>query len=105
MFDNKGTSLVMVNSKKGEELFEKIKEKCVLRSFNIDMAIQYNQRAIRSREKPIKRLEQRREKIFQKLNALPFNILVKKYIYDSITIRGYKFIRRCLGKIKRMIIK
>jgi coenzyme F420-reducing hydrogenase beta subunit len=105
MFDNKGTSLVMVHSKKGEELFEKIKGKCVLQSFNIDMAIQYNPRAIRSREKPIKRLEQRREKIFQKLNVLPFDILVKKYIDDSITIKGCRFIRRCLGKIKRMIIK
>jgi hypothetical protein len=105
MFDNKGTSLVMINSKKGEELFEKIKGKCVLRSFNIYMAIQYNPRAIRSREKPTKRMDQIREKIFQKLNILPFDNLVKKYIYDSITTRGYRFIRRCLGKVKRMIIK
>jgi coenzyme F420-reducing hydrogenase beta subunit len=105
MFDNKGTSLVMVNSKKGEELFEKIKEKCVLRSFNRDMAIQYNPRAIRSREKPIKGLYQRREKIFKKLNILPFDILVRKYIYDSIAIRGYRFIKRCLGKVKRTILK
>jgi coenzyme F420-reducing hydrogenase beta subunit len=104
MFDNKGTSLVMVNSKKGEELFEKVKTKCTLQNFNADVTIQYNPRVIRSREKPIKRIEQRREKIFQKLNILPFDILIKKYVYDSIAIRGYRFIRRCLGKVKRIII-
>jgi coenzyme F420-reducing hydrogenase beta subunit len=105
MFDNKGTSLVMVNSKKGEELFEKIKEKCIFKSFNVELAIQYNQRAIRSRENPIKKLKQRRKKIFEKLNILSFDILVKRYVYDSIAIRCCRFAKRCFGKIKRMIIK
>jgi coenzyme F420-reducing hydrogenase beta subunit len=102
MFDNKGTSLVMINSKKGEEFFEKVREKCVLRRFDINPAIRYNPRAVRSREKPIRRLDKRRKKFFKNLNVLPFDVLVKKYINDSIATKGYRFIRRCLGKIKRM---
>jgi coenzyme F420-reducing hydrogenase beta subunit len=105
MFDNKGTSLVMINSERGKELFEKIKEKCTLQSININMAIQYNPRAIHSREKPIKRVGKRRKRIFQKLDILPFDILVKRYIYDSIALRSYRFIRRCLGTMKQAIIK
>ena len=42
MFDNQGTSLVFVNSKKGKELFEKISNKFKYKEIDIKTAVQYN---------------------------------------------------------------
>ena len=106
MYDNKGTSLVLLNSSKGHELFQKIKGKCKIKETDIEDAIKHNQRAIRSREIQNKQsMNKKRQKVFTYLDILPFDRLVKRYIYDSAAIRGYRFIRRCLGKIKRSIIK
>ena len=106
MYDNKGTSLVLLNSPKGHELFQKIKGKCKIRVADIEDAIKHNQRAIRSREIQNKKsMNKKRQKAFAYLDILPFDGLVKRYIYDSVAIRGYRFIRRCLEKIKRSIIK
>jgi coenzyme F420-reducing hydrogenase beta subunit len=104
MDDDKGTSLVLINSFKGEMLLEKIKNKCAFKSIDIENAVKYNLRATKSRKIKNKQLNKRRKKLFNYLDILPFDKLVKKYVYDPITIRSCRFIRRYLGKIKRSII-
>ena len=42
MNDNKGTSLVIINTEKGKRLFEKIKNKMKYEKVNIEDAIKYN---------------------------------------------------------------
>lgn len=90
--DDKGTSLVILNSEKGKILFENIKEKIVFKEANIDDAIKYNPSMIKSVEKPIKR-----EEFFTDLNKLEFNVLVQKYCPKD------NYIKKIVNKIKRLI--
>jgi len=103
MDDDKGTSLIMVNTSKGENLFEKMNSKCKTMSVKIEDGIKFNQRAIKNKKYNLKELKKKREKLFKYLDVLPFDILVKKCVDDPIVIKGIKFIRRCFTKIKRII--
>ena len=94
MYDNKGTSLVIVNSKKGKELFELIKGKLIYKETNLEKALQYNPSMIKSAEK-----DKNRKKFFENLDSLPFDELVKKYTYKS------NMISKIVGKIKRIVKK
>ena len=100
MDDTKGTSLVLINTPKGKGIFEKVKVQCKIKPVSIHGGIKYNQRAIKSREYDWKKLEAKRVKLFQNLDILSFEVLVKKCVNDPILIRGCRFTRRCLGKIK-----
>jgi coenzyme F420-reducing hydrogenase beta subunit len=101
MDDNKGTSLVLVNSKSGEELFKRINGNCSMKAVAVEEAVKYNPRAVESRIIQKKKMNKKREKLFKYLDILPFDKLLKKCFYDSIILRGYRFLRRCIGKIKR----
>lgn len=88
MFDDKGTSLLIINTKKGQKIIESLSKKIDKESVNIDEAIKYNPSMIRSANRPLGR-----DKIFNELNKTT-NELVKKYTEN-------KYIR----KIKRIIKK
>lgn len=94
MDDNKGTSLVIVNSKKGQELFNEIKEKTICKEADLDEAIKYNQSMISSAN-----MDKNREKFFENLDKIEFDKLVKKYTYRP------NIIKKVAGKIKRIIKK
>lgn len=92
MDDNKGTSLVIVNSKKGKELIEKVKDKMIYKEVNFDDAIQYNPSMTKSVE-----MNKNREKFFENLDNIEFSKLVKKYTSHNIISK------RIIKKIKRII--
>lgn len=92
--DNKGTSVLIVNSEKGKELFELIKEELVYTESNIEYVKQYNSSMIKSVNP-----DPNREKFFANLNEMTFDKLVAKYTYKK------PLYRRVLGKIKRIIKK
>lgn len=92
MDDNKGTSLVIVNSIKGQEIFEKIKNSIILEKVNLDDALQYNKSMIESVNK-----NKNREKFFDDLDKVEFNKLVRKNMPES------KLIRRIFRKIKKIV--
>ena len=94
MNDNKGISLVIVNSLKGQELFEKIKDNIVFKEVELEDAIQYNKSMIQS-----VKMDKNREKFFENLDKMEFDKLVKKYTYR----RG--IIRKILSKIKRKVLR
>lgn len=94
MDDNKGTSLVIVNSEKGEELLNKIIEKMIYKRVDLDNALKYNPSMISSVNK-----DKNREKFFENLDKIEFDKLVKKYTYKP------NIFRRVIGKIKRIIKK
>lgn len=94
MNDDKGTSLVVVNSNKGKELFELIKNDIDFKKINLEDALQYNKSMIESVE-----MDKNRENFFKNLDKMQFNSLVKKYTYN----RG--IIRRIFSKIKRILKK
>ena len=44
MDDDKGTSLVVIHSEKGKQVFDKLKDKIILNEVNLNEAIKYNEK-------------------------------------------------------------
>ena len=85
--DNKGLSLVLINSMQGSELFEKIREKLFVEAVDKSEAIRYNPSLLN----PVKMPEER--KVFlQYMRKNGFDKTTKKFFGGSL-----------LGKIKRLL--
>lgn len=82
MDDDKGTSLVFANTKAGQAMLEKIRDKIVCKKVDVNKAVKYNLLAIKSANYNPKRVD-----FFRELYNLPFESLVKKYCTDSIYVR------------------
>jgi len=82
MDDDKGTSLVIVNSIGGKLMFEGIKDRIQYKEANINEAICYNKSAINSAIENSKR-----KKFFANIDRLQFDNLVNKYCSGSIIIK------------------
>lgn len=99
--NQKGTSVVMVNSKKGKEIFEKIKEKINYKEINFETVHRGNPCIYNH-----KLNNEKREKFFKDFSKMSFIDLHKKYFpYPSKISKIINFPRRVLGFIKRRIIK
>lgn len=96
MDDDKGTSLVFINSVRGESVFKKIKDKILCEEVDINKAVEYNLSAIKSVEKNPKR-----DKFFKELDQVPFDQLVKKYCSDGILVK----VKRNLKAAVRSVLK
>lgn len=94
MDDDKGTSLVFINSKKGENIFNEIKSNIKFMPVDIDDAIKYNVSTIKS-STPAKN----REQFFVDLHSLGFDKIAKKYCRTKKS----SIVRNVLSKIKRKI--
>ncbi|WP_315119212.1 Coenzyme F420 hydrogenase/dehydrogenase, beta subunit C-terminal domain [uncultured Clostridium sp.] len=79
MDDDKGTSLIFVNSASGQYMLEDIKDRILYKEVDINRAVLYNPSAIKSVEHNLKR-----ENFFEELERLSFEELVRKYCKDSI---------------------
>jgi hypothetical protein len=79
MDDDKGTSLVLVNSTTGSKMLEQINSKVICRNVDVNRVIKYNPAAIRS----VKHKDGRKY-FLNKIDKESFDILVKKYCADSI---------------------
>jgi hypothetical protein len=90
MFDGKGTSLVFINSDKGRELFDIIKNNCTYIPVDLELAVESQQISIPSNKDFLKR-----KLFFIFLDILPFDMLVKCIHFPG------KFFR----KIKHFLIK
>ena len=90
--EHKGVSCIIINTKKGKEVFEKMNGS--KKKLPIQFVIDNNE----SYTKPTK-LHKNREKFFSKLNSDNFGYLVNKYTKRSIFRRGIDFIKRRLTKI------
>ena len=72
--DDKGTSLVIINSAKGKKIFEEIKENIKFIETDFNEAIKYNPSMISSAK-----MAKNKEAFFEKLDNMKFDELVKKY--------------------------
>lgn len=95
--DDKGVSFVVVNSEKGEALFDSI-DNCVKKSVPLEAGLKYNPSMVKSVAMP-----KGRETFFKDLEVLSFKQLVKKYATTPWYLKGYKFARRCAGKVLRKV--
>ncbi len=97
MDDDKGTSLIFVNSDKGRDMFRQIADKVSYSEVDIEEAISYNPSAIESPP-----YNPNREKFFNELDYLSFDTLLNKYGRLKIFIR---LKRRIFHIIKRIFVK
>ena len=75
MNDNRGISLVIINSEKGKELLENISNKIIKKQVDFEESIKYNSAMIHSVP-----LNKNREKFLRKIDSKNFSILCFKYI-------------------------
>lgn len=96
MDDDKGTSLVFVNSEKGRRIFEEISKNFIYCETNKEKAIESNSAMIKSVVKP-----KNREKYLRKVTVKNFEALTKKYINPPF----YKRMEWKLKTIAKRILK
>lgn len=71
MFDDKGTSLVLIQSEKGKALFKSIEKNLVCQGVDLDEALKYNPAAIRPAPIP-----KNREAFYNRLGKEPFDKII-----------------------------
>lgn len=92
MNDNKGTSLLIVNSEKGQIIFDKIKKDAKYKETNLKEAIKYNPSMIESvKNNP------NREKFFNDLDNTDFEKLAKKYLNKT------SLVKRIISRLKSIV--
>lgn len=92
--DNKGVSLVIINSEKGRALLEKINEKAIIKKVDLDEAIKYNKSFIQSVAK-----NKNRDRFFQDLENKSFDKLIEE------NIKKKNIYRRTVNKLKSLLKK
>lgn len=97
MFDKNGTSLIVVNSSNGEELFDYIKHEMTYKEVNLKDAVKYNSAALKSAECN----KSKREKFFNDLSAKPYIKVMKKYCSPTFKEKIKRTARAILRKIRK----
>lgn len=82
MDDGKGTSFIIVNSEKGNQILQRIKEQIEVKEVDLEESIKYNMSAVR-----VSYRNTRREYFFRNINRFKFNKLVEKTLKGSIYSR------------------
>lgn len=98
LYDNEGTSLVFINSKKGKELFENIKLDIEYKKVNIEEASKYNPSSYKSVPVPDKR-----NKYMENIFDNDFNKYSKEYTKTPLLLKIKIIISICLHKVKRIV--
>lgn len=100
MNDNKGTSVVLLNTTPGSMLFESVADKVVQCDSNVEYAIAGNPCIVRSSKQHPKRAE-----FFANLDKYSLDQLIKMYCpLPSPLKRAYTRMRGVLGRMKRVIV-
>lgn len=93
MFDDKGTSFVIVHSKKGQELFDCIKDRIIFKEIDVETGAKYQSTLKKSAYK-----NPDYDKFFRNLDKMSFETLYKKYFSDRFFLRLKRSIARKLNK-------
>ena len=88
MDDDKGTSLLLLNSNSGKKMFEGIKNQIAYQEVVMSHAIAYNQPAIKSALQNPKR-----KTFFKELDQMPFDKLVNRHCSDTAIVRAKKRVK------------
>jgi coenzyme F420-reducing hydrogenase beta subunit len=92
--DNKGTSLVLVNSNNGKDMLKKIKNAILCYKVDLKNVVRFNSSIIKSVA-----YNSKREAFFEELELMKFDELVKKYCSDNIFLIIKKKIKHLLRKL------
>ena len=94
MDDDKGTSLVFVNSEKGRRIFEAISDKMLYKEVDINEAVKYNPSAYKSVNK-----HSNRGKFFKRINSDDFANTVCEMINTPLFVRVVNKLKRAAKKL------
>lgn len=97
MCDDKGTSLIFINSDKGKKLIDSIKNKLDIKEVNIDNAIKYNPSAYKSVNKP-----DNRDEFFNDIFIEDFDKVVKRYTKEPTKIIIKRKVKNTIKKVLRI---
>lgn len=92
--DNKGTSLVITRSEKGQELFEDIKEELVWKEVSYEDGVRCNASEYKSVPRP-----QQRDGFYEDVNRMSFRRLTNKYLYGPLWKRTGRKVKRFVKQI------
>lgn len=93
LFDDKGTSLVLVNSKKGEELFRAVADRLVTKPADLSQAIRFNPSYERSAA-----MNPKRQSFFRNLDKKDIAALLRANTRDPIFVRLKGLVKRLLKR-------
>ena len=100
MNDNKGTSVVLLNTAHGCKFFESVADKVLQCDSKVEYAIAGNPCIVRS-----ERIHPKRTEFFANLDKKTLDQLIKKYCpFPSPLKRVYIRVRAVLGRVKRKIV-
>lgn len=94
MDDDKGTSLMIINTCKGNDLFKLITKDITFESVDYNFVLKNNTMLTHSISKPIKRNE-----LFSQIDIMNFDELYKKY-----HVKKRSFLIRAVSKLKKIIL-
>lgn len=98
--DDKGTSLVLVNTQKGAGIFSSVVDKISYEKVDINQAILYNTSAVKSVD-----YNPKRDQFFQELSgSVDISQLIAKYTKVSFLKKVYMKVRTLLSRIKKKIL-
>lgn len=97
MDDDKGLSLLVINSDKGLNLFERVKSNMVYKQISLDLSIVYNSAYIKS-----VRMPNSRKKVMKQINSNNFDKIVKKYCKSNFAIN---YLTKCKRLVKKLFKK
>lgn len=102
MDDDKGISVVMVNTEKGQMLFDKIKESLILNDKEIEIGLieKYNPSIIKASI-----AHKNRKNFFENIHNYEFDNLISKYCKISFDTKIKQQVFSILSKIKHTVIK
>lgn len=100
MDDDKGTSLVIIQSKKGKTLFQKIEKSILVAEVDPNAAIAYNTAMIKSVSLPKKR-----DLFLKEITSKDFLKVQKKYCRIPLLAKIKRFVVRCIRKAKKIVKK
>lgn len=101
MDDDKGTSVVLLNTERGEKLFDEISPRIRSCESRLEMAIAGNPCIVRSSAPHPKRAE-----FFAELDSKSLDELIRKFCpYPGPLKRAYHKARRFLGAVKRRLLR
>lgn len=96
--DNKGISIVIANSSKGNQLLYKIADKIFLKEVGIDNIIPYNQSLFYSSQQ-----SPNKEKFLKMVNENGYAKVFETFCKEKYTLKCKRVVRSTSGKIKRMM--
>lgn len=100
MSDGKGTSLVLIRTKKGTYLWNQIRSRLKVKEVSYQEGVRGNTSEYKSVKRPIQR-----DTFFDDMNLLSYEELMHKYLHISLVVNAKKTARRFINRIRTNILR